>query len=104
MASRCRIHRIGDAAGIAAAQYSRDHDPITFDLWQEFGEPVIVVRANTKEELEEAHSRAHARSVPVFPIRDAGRTEVDPGTLTVLAVGPGPAPRIDQVTGKLRPY
>jgi peptidyl-tRNA hydrolase, PTH2 family len=90
------------AAGIAAAQYMRDHDPITFQLWQEYGEPIIVVRANTQEELEDAEQRARARAVPTFPIRDAGRTEVDPGTLTVMAVGPGPAPRIDQVTGKLK--
>jgi PTH2 family peptidyl-tRNA hydrolase len=35
-------------------------------------------------------------------VRDAGRTEVEAGSVTVLAVGPATAELIDMVTGELR--
>ena len=37
-------------------------------------------------------------------VRDAGRTQVAAGTATVLAVGPGNAALIDQLTGHLKLY
>ena len=42
------------------------------------------------------------QGLPTHVVRDAGRTEVAPGSLTVLAVGPGPVALIDSVTGSLR--
>ena len=37
-------------------------------------------------------------------IFDAGRTQIAAGSMTVLAVGPGPASVIDSVTGHLKLY
>ena len=45
------------------------------------------------------HFRIHTES-----IQDAGHTQLAPGTTTVLAVGPGPSKRIDEITGHLRLY
>merc|ERR1740121_675547 len=36
-------------------------------------------------------------------IRDAGHTELEPGTMTVLAIGPAQDVQIDALTGHLRP-
>ncbi|KAG5486744.1 hypothetical protein LSCM1_08000 [Leishmania martiniquensis] len=46
----------------------------------------------------------HARRVnlPYYVIRDAGRTQVAPGSRTVVAVGPGPKSLVDEVTGQLK--
>lgn len=46
----------------------------------------------------------HARSLNLCArtIQDAGRTQVAPGSKTVLGIGPGPARLINQVTGKLK--
>ena len=35
-------------------------------------------------------------------VQDAGRTQVEPGSETVLAVGPGPVSDVDKITGKLK--
>ena len=45
-------------------------------------------------------------SIQVFfhlQVADAGRTEVAPGSVTVLAIG-GVSELVDQVSGKLRTY
>lgn len=35
-------------------------------------------------------------------IQDAGRTQIEAGSLTVLGIGPAPASVINQVTGHLK--
>ena len=37
-------------------------------------------------------------------IQDAGRTQVAPGSKTVMGIGPGPIHLIDEVTGHLQEY
>ena len=37
-----------------------------------------------------------------FQVVDAGRTEVEPNTKTVLAIGPDLNSNIDQITGNLK--
>jgi PTH2 family peptidyl-tRNA hydrolase len=44
---------------------------------------------------------AEHRGIPTFVVADAGRTQVQAGSKTVLAVGPGRKADIDSVTGKL---
>ena len=44
---------------------------------------------------------AKEKGIPTKKIMDAGKTQVDPGTITVMALGPAPKKKIDEVTGKL---
>ena len=37
-------------------------------------------------------------------VRDAGHTEIEPGSRTVLAVGPAPASAMDPLTAHLKTY
>ena len=48
--------------------------------------------------------KAEHYRIPTESIRDAGHTQLAPGTTTVLAVGPGPSKRIDEITGHLKLY
>jgi PTH2 family peptidyl-tRNA hydrolase len=52
-------------------------------------------------ELERA---AREKGLITTIIHDAGHTQVEAGTATVLGVGPGPASVVDSVTGSLRLY
>jgi PTH2 family peptidyl-tRNA hydrolase len=47
---------------------------------------------------------ARTQNIPVHAVRDAGRTEIAPGSITCLAIGPDTTTRIDGVTGTLRLY
>lgn len=48
--------------------------------------------------------RAEARrqGLATYLVQDAGRTQVEPGSRTVLAIGPAPKSQIDLVTGDLK--
>ena len=50
----------------------------------------------------EIRTAAQARGLSAVAIQDAGHTQVDPGTVTVKCIGPGPASTVDGVTGHLR--
>lgn len=70
--------------------------------WQRQGEPIVVVKCDSLEHLETLRAAAAAVGLPASTIRDAGRTQVDPGTTTVMAVGPARREQVDEVTGGLK--
>lgn len=54
------------------------------------------------DEMLELVKAAEKAGLPTYVIQDAGRTEVEPGTTTVLAIGPGAAAAVNEVTGHLK--
>ncbi|MHA2021317.1 MAG: peptidyl-tRNA hydrolase Pth2 [Candidatus Thorarchaeota archaeon] len=70
--------------------------------WFTEGQKKVVVKVTSEEELLELRRLAVDLGVPFALIRDAGMTELPPGTTTVIAVGPGSAEKIDRVTGNLK--
>ena len=72
--------------------------------WQGSGQKKVVLQANGESDLFELAEKAKAERVPHAIIRDAGHTQLDPGTVTALAVGPASDTRVDAVTGDLSLY
>jgi peptidyl-tRNA hydrolase, PTH2 family len=72
-----------------------------FAAWSEEGQPKVVLRVLTAQQLQEVAGQAAAAGLPVQVIHDAGRTQLAPGTLTCCAIGPAESGRIDAVTGEL---
>ena len=70
-------------------------------LWLAEGQPKVVLRVASGTELCQVADAARAAGLPVQVIRDAGRTQVPPGTPTCCAIGPAAAARLDPVTGGL---
>lgn len=69
--------------------------------WERSGQAKVVVKARSLEELRDACGKATQMGIPVSSVRDAGRTEVEAGTVTVAAVGPAPGRTLNRVTGNL---
>lgn len=69
--------------------------------WKAEGQQKVVVKASGERELYQIAEEAKARGLPSAVIEDAGRTQLEPGTPTAVAVGPGPEADVDQVTGDL---
>lgn len=45
---------------------------------------------------------AERAKIPSAMVADAGLTEIPPGTITALGLGPAPNEQLDKITGKLK--
>lgn len=70
--------------------------------WEQGGQAKIALQAKSEEELLTLMGRARSLGLTAEVIQDAGRTQIDPGSRTVLGVGPAPRSLVDQVTGGLK--
>jgi peptidyl-tRNA hydrolase, PTH2 family len=86
-------------AAVAAALASLGRDD--FAAWLRDGQPKVVLKVTGAGQLEDVVRQAEAAGLPVEVVSDAGRTQVNPGTLTCCAVGPADSHRIDAVTAGL---
>lgn len=75
-------------------------DPI-YKGWVASGQRKIAVVAPTLEAMRTLDREARAIGLPTVWVEDAGFTEVAPGTVTCLGVGPGRPAEVDRVTGSL---
>jgi PTH2 family peptidyl-tRNA hydrolase len=72
-----------------------------FAAWLRDGQPKVVLRAVSEEDLHAIADQATAAGLPVQVIHDAGRTQVSEGTPTCCAIGPAAEGKIDAITGEL---
>ena len=70
--------------------------------WEGSGSKKVVLRVEGLEEITGLFMKAKREDLPCSLIRDAGRTEVEPGTVTALAIGPAEDKAIDRITGHLK--
>ncbi|RLG47705.1 MAG: peptidyl-tRNA hydrolase [Thermoproteota archaeon] len=88
-------------AACGASDLAREREP---ELWREWvlsGAKKVVVAVRSEEELLRVFEDARREGLPAFLVRDAGRTELPPGTPTAVAVGPHRSDLVDKVTGSL---
>lgn len=72
--------------------------------WKSGGQKKIVLKVASKDDLLDLAEQARREGLPYAVIRDAGHTQLDPGTVTTLAVGPAQEAHVDAVTGDLSLY
>ncbi|WVQ74345.1 peptidyl-tRNA hydrolase [Cryptococcus sp. DSM 104548] len=89
-------------ATLACAMTLKEANPKLFKAWQMQGQPKIALRTANTEELEILAAQARSINLCARTIRDAGRTQVAPGSKTIVGIGPGPAKLINTITGKLK--
>ncbi|KAI9155404.1 Peptidyl-tRNA hydrolase 2 [Paramyrothecium foliicola] len=70
--------------------------------WERLGQAKIAVQIKSQEEMLELRRKARSLGVTAEVIQDAGRTQIEAGSMTVLGVGPAPKSVVDQITGHLK--
>jgi PTH2 family peptidyl-tRNA hydrolase len=88
-------------AHAAVAAYERS-DRITKSRWYNEGQKKVALKVSTLKELYELKSIAEARGLVTALVVDAGLTEVPPGTVTALGIGPEREEELDKVTSDLK--
>ncbi len=87
-------------ASLFAALKAKKLHPIKFSRWLNSGAKKVVVKAK-EEELLKIKALADKMKIPNELIKDAGYTEVPPGSITALGLGPEDDEKIDKLTGGL---
>lgn len=83
--------KFGAQAGHAFGRLYRQvtlADPARLDAYLADDEPKVTVKVKNEAALARVHEEAKSAGIPVELIRDAGRSELEPGTATVAAFGP----------------
>ena len=77
-------------------------DKSAADAWINSGEKKIVLKIDGEEPLKRLHEAFKYKNIPCALVSDAGLTELPPGTITALGVGPWKGKDIDQLTGAFK--
>ncbi|CAD2220024.1 peptidyl-tRNA hydrolase, PTH2 family [Angomonas deanei] len=100
-------------AAVAVVEELRAHEPKEgvntnslwwswYSAWSVTGCTKIALQCPDEAAMLEIAAHAKRDGIPYYVIRDAGRTQIAAGSKTVVAVGPAPVSKINEITGKLK--
>jgi len=88
-------------AAVEASEEAKRVNHTAWRRWRDEGAKKVALEVEGEEELNELVERAEALDIVAVTIKDRGLTEVPPGTVTALGLGPDLSSRLDKVTGSL---
>ncbi len=86
----------------AAVEAVLRSDKNRVNKWRKEGMEKIVLKVRDLKELQHYNQLAKDTGLVTALITDAGRTTVEPGTVTVLAIGPDDEEKIDRIIKYLK--
>lgn len=89
-------------ASLAAYELVKSRRPDIAAAWLAEGQKKIVLKVSGESELLEYFKKIRELGVPCEIVRDAGHTQVAPGTITCFGAGPWDEKELDVVLGKLK--
>jgi peptidyl-tRNA hydrolase, PTH2 family len=92
--------RCAQAAHASIGAYN-GADKTLAKAWMSEGQKKVVLKANDERTLFELKVIAERAGISTSLIQDAGMTEIPPGTITALGIGPAKSEDLDKITGSL---
>jgi peptidyl-tRNA hydrolase, PTH2 family len=89
-------------AAVSAAEKAHSTRQNWFSTWFSTGQAKVVVKVGSLEDLIQLENHARTIGLPTVSVKDMGLTQIPPGTVTCIGIGPGPVDLIDKVTGHLK--
>ena len=77
-------------------------DKSLVEQWRHEGAKKVILKVKDEKELLDLQKKASQEGLTTSLITDAGRTHLEPGTITCLAIGPDKEEKIDKITGHLK--
>ncbi|MHA1149622.1 MAG: peptidyl-tRNA hydrolase Pth2 [Promethearchaeota archaeon] len=89
-------------ASVSSSDESRISEKQIWKLWKQMGQKKVILKVQSLEELEMIYKKVKDQKIPCFLIKDAGLTQLPPGTITALGIGPYYSKKLDEITGGLK--
>src|SRR5487761_97995 len=89
-------------ASVSALEQARRRNPKWVEAWFAQNQRKICGKVSSDKELRILKGRIDNEELPNALIEDAGLTQLEPGTLTCLGIGPVPSEIADRYTGELK--
>ena len=94
--------QVGHATlGLYKYLQSQQEQRAGLEVWEDRGSKKIVLRGNDVRQMLDLKKKAYELHIANIMVHDAGKTEVEPGSLTVFALF-GKSVDVDKVTGSLK--
>lgn len=91
--------QVGHACVMASETARVSYNDWWSQWWQ--GQEKVVLKVPSYGDLEQIRCEAARMKLPYCVVSDAGHTQLSPGTVTCVSVGPAPERMIDSITGDL---
>ncbi|OQV23823.1 putative Peptidyl-tRNA hydrolase 2, mitochondrial [Hypsibius exemplaris] len=89
-------------AAVGAFEEAVDRRDRFLKSWQKYGQAKIALKVTDEETLLALAFQAKSAGLNTYVVKDAGRTQIAAGSITVAAIGPAPIEAIDRITGHLK--
>lgn len=89
-------------AAVSCALKAEKDDKRVFKEWIRTGQKKIVVKIENLETIYKLKDMAERSGIATSLITDAGLTQIAPGTVTCLGLGPAEGDTLDQITGNFK--
>jgi PTH2 family peptidyl-tRNA hydrolase len=90
-------------AAIMAMDRTGIHNSDWVAEWKNlFGQIKVILKVSNSGELNEYFIAAMNAKLPVIKVHDAGRTQIEPNTITCIGIGPVPAECVDPIIKNLK--
>lgn len=93
--------KLASQASHASLNAFRKADKELRKEWNSGGAKKIIV-AKGDREFQDLILEAERLNIPHYKVKDAGHTELRPGTATALGLGPAESSKIDKITSELK--
>ena len=94
--------KLAAQAAHAAVEATLKSDKEKVRQWRNSGMAKIVLKTDDKKSLYRINQEAKDSGLITAVITDAGKTVVEPGTVTCLAIGPDEKNKIDKMIQELK--
>ncbi len=89
-------------ASVSASDLVRIKNKAVWKNWKNSGQKKVVLKVPSMDEMGDIYSQLQKANISCFLVKDAGLTQLTPGTTTALGIGPLPSAEIDKITGNLK--
>lgn len=91
-------------AAVACTLAARKTQARLVERWSQSGSRKVCLQIEDLAGMRRLCGQAQSAGMVTHLVKDAGLTEVSPGEITVLGIGPAPRRSLDAICGDLKPY